>query len=184
MVPGRPVARAVQQIRGQHLVRPDGTIGLGAYGSVHVAGLTLAEVRAGDRGAPGPRVPAPRGERGRAAFNSKLYYVILDGGGAGQQVVRLPFTGNETVLDAIAQVNGLPPVSSKRRDLGGPARPPMDQADQVLPVDWQAADHPRARRRRTTSCCPATGCTWPPSTWWSSTPGWPVFIARSSGCSG
>ena len=33
-------------------------------------------------------------------FNSKLYYVILDGGGAGQQVVRLPVTGNETVLDA------------------------------------------------------------------------------------
>ena len=47
------------------------------------------------------------------AYNSKVYYVIMDGGGYGQQIVRLPCTGNETVLDAIAQVNGLPQVASK-----------------------------------------------------------------------
>src|SRR5262249_54240659 len=34
-----------QQIRGQHLVRPDGTIGLGIYGSAYVAGMTLEEAR-------------------------------------------------------------------------------------------------------------------------------------------
>src|SRR5208282_4437672 len=30
-----------QPIAGQHLIRPDGTIGLGIYGSVHVSGMTL-----------------------------------------------------------------------------------------------------------------------------------------------
>jgi polysaccharide biosynthesis/export protein len=35
--------RASQRISGQHLVRPDGTIGLGTYGSVRVVGMTLAE---------------------------------------------------------------------------------------------------------------------------------------------
>src|SRR5262245_15120407 len=28
-------SRAMQQIRGEHLIRPDGTVGLGLYGSVH-----------------------------------------------------------------------------------------------------------------------------------------------------
>src|SRR5207249_5394776 len=34
-----------QPIAGTHLVRPDGTIGLGVYGSVFVAGLTLEQAR-------------------------------------------------------------------------------------------------------------------------------------------
>ena len=34
-----------QQIAGQHLVGPDGTITLGSYGSVQVVGLTLAQTR-------------------------------------------------------------------------------------------------------------------------------------------
>jgi len=34
-----------QVISGQHLVRPDGTVGLGIYGQVHVAGMTLVEIR-------------------------------------------------------------------------------------------------------------------------------------------
>src|SRR5262249_39589770 len=38
-------SRALLQIRGEHLVRPDGTVGLGTYGSVPVAGLTLVEAR-------------------------------------------------------------------------------------------------------------------------------------------
>ena len=48
------------------------------------------------------------------AYNSKMIYVVMDGGGFGEQLIRLPYTGNETVLDAIAQVNGLSQVSSKR----------------------------------------------------------------------
>ncbi len=36
---------AAQQITGQHAVRPDGTVHLGTYGSVYVAGLNLLEVQ-------------------------------------------------------------------------------------------------------------------------------------------
>src|SRR4029453_7920863 len=70
-------------------------------------------------------------------LNRKLYYVILEGAAGGPQVFRLPVTGNETVLDAIAQVNGMLPVSDKYEVLL--ARPScMDQAgDQVYPVDWE-----------------------------------------------
>ena len=45
--------------------------------------------------------------------NSKVYYIITDGAGSGEQVFRFPVTGSETVLDAISQIGGLPPVSSK-----------------------------------------------------------------------
>ena len=37
-LPGRPLS-------GERLVRPDGTISLGFYGDIHVAGLTEAEIK-------------------------------------------------------------------------------------------------------------------------------------------
>ena len=37
------VTGAVRGLAGQHLVRPDGTVGLGAYGSAHVDGLTAEQ---------------------------------------------------------------------------------------------------------------------------------------------
>jgi polysaccharide export outer membrane protein len=70
------------------------------------------------------------------AYNSKVYYVITDGAGNGEQVVTIPSTGNETVLDAISKVGGLSSVASKKRIwVSRPA--PVDCAeDQILPVDW------------------------------------------------
>ncbi len=35
----------LKTIRGEHLIRPDGVIHLGIYGSVHVAGLTVSQVK-------------------------------------------------------------------------------------------------------------------------------------------
>jgi polysaccharide biosynthesis/export protein len=129
-------SRAIQQVRGQHLVRPDGTVGLGIYGSVSVMGLTIEEARTMIELHLSKTFQRPEVSVDVAAFNSKLYYVILDGAGSGQQVFRLPVTGNDTVLDAIAQVNGLLPVSNKREiSLTRPS--PLDEAgDQVFPVDW------------------------------------------------
>ena len=130
-------SRAIQQVRGQHLVRPDGTVGLGVYGSVQLLGLSIAEAKAAIEKHLAREFLRPEVSVDVTAFNSKLFYVILDGAGSGQQVFRLPVTGNETVLDAIAQVNGLLPVSNKREICL--ARPsPLDQAgDQVFPVDWE-----------------------------------------------
>ena len=46
------------------------------------------------------------------AYNSKVFYVITQGAGLGDNVRRVPVTGNDTVLDALSMVNGLSPVSS------------------------------------------------------------------------
>jgi polysaccharide export outer membrane protein len=70
-------------------------------------------------------------------YNSKVYYVIYDGGGAGQQVARMPITGNETVLDAVSQLAGLPVVSdAKRIWISRPA--PAGCSCFTMPVDWHA----------------------------------------------
>jgi polysaccharide biosynthesis/export protein len=130
-------SRGAQRISGTHLIRPDGTIGLGQYGSLRVAGLTLEGVKKAIETHLAEQFTTPEVTVDVQGFNSKLVYVILDGGGAGQQVVRLPFTGNETVLDAIAQVYGLASVSST--DNMWVARPgPAGSPAQVLPVNWQA----------------------------------------------
>ncbi|HJZ90700.1 MAG TPA: polysaccharide biosynthesis/export family protein [Gemmataceae bacterium] len=136
--PGVSVSLPIDPLRGQRLIRQDGTIELGwILGALHVTGMTLPEVakaiemRLAEFNLAGIIAVDVQG------YNSKLFYVILDGGGAGQQVVRVPITGNETVLDAIAQVNGLSPVSST--DNIWVARPaPAGGPHQVLPVNWQA----------------------------------------------
>lgn len=126
-----------QRISGPHLVRPDGTISLGTYGSVQVAGMTLAEVRRAVEAKLSESLLDPEVSVDVQSYNSKLYYVILDGGGAGQTVYRLPVTGNDTVLDAISQVSGLSAVSSKDHIwLSRPA--PVGAGHQVFPIDWRA----------------------------------------------
>jgi len=132
-------SRAMQQIRGEHLVRPDGTVGLGAYGSVFVAGLTLEGAKAAIEAHLAQFLLRPEVSVDVYAYNSKVYYIILDGAGYGQQVYRLPITGNETVLDAISQINGLPAVSSKKKIwVARPSSgPDCDGGGEVLPVDWK-----------------------------------------------
>jgi polysaccharide export outer membrane protein len=69
-------------------------------------------------------------------YNSKRYYVITDGGGAGEQIYPFPITGSETVLDAVANINGLPPVASKRNIWVARRCPVPGHPEQILPVDW------------------------------------------------
>jgi polysaccharide biosynthesis/export protein len=71
------------------------------------------------------------------AYNSKSYYVVTEGAGLGDRVARYPITGNETVLDAISQIQGLQQVSSKKIWVARPA-PSGESCDQILPVDWCA----------------------------------------------
>ena len=129
--------RASQRISGQHLIRPDGTVALGTYGSVRVAGLTLAEARKAIESHLSAYLLNPEISVDVLNYNSKIYYVVLDGGGAGQTIIRLPITGNETVLDAIAEAKGLSAVSSKDRIwVSRPA--PEGAGHQLLPVNWKA----------------------------------------------
>ncbi len=134
VAPGQ--SRGMQQIRGEHLVRPDGTISLGLYGSVRVTGLTLPDAKAAIETHLSRYLQKPEVSVDVAAYNSKVVYVVYDGGGSGQQVTLLPITGNETVLDAIGKLNGLLTVSDKRRIWVSRPAPAGSEVDQVLPVDW------------------------------------------------
>ena len=71
------------------------------------------------------------------AYNSKVYYVITQGAGLGDNVRRFQVTGNETVLDAVSQVNGLSQISSTRMWI---ARPSASHGEKgtILPIDWKA----------------------------------------------
>ncbi len=164
-----------QPLAGQFLVRPDGSIGLGIYGSVFVAGMTLDQItnavaaalqrsfqQIQEPEAPKSDDDAKKRDEMKAArervkeikaltveqirmelqvdvlaYNSKFYYVITDGGGFGEQVYPIPITGNETVLDALSKINGLPPVASKKNIWV--ARATKDcHNPMILPVDWCA----------------------------------------------
>ncbi len=139
--------QARQHIAGEHLVRPDGTVSLGIYGSVYVAGMTLAESKATLERHLAAHIYRPEINVDVLAYNSKIYYVITDGAGAGEQVFRFPCTGNETILDAVSHINGLPTVASKKHIWIARPAPPELGRDQVLQVDWDAI----VRRGQTTT---------------------------------
>lgn len=125
----------VQRIAGEHVVGPDGTITLGRYGSVPVVGLTLEEVRATIAAHLSDEFTDPDVSVSVFAFNSKVYYIVTQGAGLGDSLTRLPYTGNETVMDAISHVNGLSHVSSMKIWIARPGRNEVG-ANQILPIDW------------------------------------------------
>ena len=149
-LPGRPIS-------GERLVRPDGTITLGFYGDVYVAGLSLPEVKEKiilhlrtfltdealglavgdiDTGEFQPRTPneSDRVYVDVVSYNSKHYYVFGDIGLPG----RYPIVGNETVLDAISFAGGLLPTAAPQNiRLVRPA-PPGACCEQLLPVNYAA----------------------------------------------
>jgi polysaccharide export outer membrane protein len=132
---GSTIAR--QQIAGEHLVGPDGMVSLGTYGKVFVAGMTQSQVRATIESHLSQYLEKPEVAVDVFAYNSKFYYVVTQGAGLGDGVSKFSITGNETVLDAIAEVNGLEAVSSKRIWVARPSDA-SPEGFVVLPVDWQA----------------------------------------------
>src|SRR5262245_46161352 len=147
-----PVALYPQPISGQHIVSMDGTIALGIYGYLPVAGLTKAQAADAVRqfvfdkikndeqikkiAAPVNRPEALLVIVDVLAYNSKKYYVITDGAGYGETITPMTYTGNETVLDALALVGGVPPVGSKRNIWVARRTPHAHDPEQILPVDY------------------------------------------------
>jgi polysaccharide export outer membrane protein len=129
--------RGMQEIQGEHLVAPDGKVTLGSYGRVRVVGMTIEEARSAIESHLTQFLENPKISLDVFAYNSKVYYIITQGAGLGDQVFPVPVKGNETALDAISQINGLTSVSSKKIWI---ARPGMNSegGDQVLPVNWLA----------------------------------------------
>jgi polysaccharide export outer membrane protein len=127
---------AMQRIAGEHIVGPDGTITLGQYGSVPVVGMTLQEIRLTIADHLSEFFANPQVSVSVFAYNSKAYYIVTQGGGLGDSLVRLPYTGNETVLDALSQINGMSYVSSSQMWLARPNR--QCGTSLQLPIDWEA----------------------------------------------
>lgn len=131
-------------IQNQFQVRPDGTVYLGAYGTVQVAGLTTNQARLAIRSVLAKQINIDAGGTREdsllvlvdvAQYNSKTYYVITDGAGAGERVTEIPITGKEFVTTAIARIGGLPEEASKR-NIWVARRTPQLNEEQILPVDW------------------------------------------------
>ncbi len=135
----------IQPVYSEYPVRPDGSIFLGVYGSVPVAGLTLKQAAVAIRASLAAQIyPDEKGVKLEALlvvvdvtqYNSKSYFVIVDGAGAGERVTRWPITGKETVMDAIANIGGLAEESSKRNVWVARRTPFANQPQQILPVDY------------------------------------------------
>ncbi len=138
----------VQPVRNEFQVHPDGTVYLGIWGSVSVTGLNKEQAAEAVRQKIARKevltLPGSKGIKPETiyvvldvtAYASKVYYVITDGGGAGEQVVARPIVGSETVTDAIAAIGGLPAVSSKRDIWIARRSPNAGCPEQILPVDW------------------------------------------------
>lgn len=130
-------ASGMQPISGIYLVGPDGTVNLRQYGRVHVAGQSLAEVRERLEAHLGQFLDAPEVAVDVAQANSKSYYVITEGPGLGDSVQRLPFSGNDTVLDAVGQIGSLSQISGTDIWIARPA-PGDTKCARIMPVDWEA----------------------------------------------
>jgi polysaccharide export outer membrane protein len=131
--------RAFQQIRGEHLVRLDGTISLGTYGSVYVTGMTIDDARKAIQDQLANYLLNPEVSVDILAYNSKVFYIVFQAAANGDQVYRLPITGNETVLDALSNVGGLAVQASNRHIwIARPSPATSGCGDQILPVDWKA----------------------------------------------
>jgi polysaccharide export outer membrane protein len=130
-------AYGTQPVTNEYIVTPDGTVNLRRYGAVRVAGMTVAEAKVALEKHLAQFFDSPEVSVSVLAYNSKYYYVVVAGGGMGDSIVKFPFTGNETVLDAISQVGGLTQLSSKDIWIARPA-PSEFGHDQILPVEWDA----------------------------------------------
>ena len=123
-----------QQIEGEHLIGPDGTVNLGTYGSVFVTGMTVEEVRKAVESHLEKFLDKPEVSVDVYGYNSKFYYVVTERDG-GDEITRVPCTGHERMLDALVQVNNL---KLSPGTWVWVARPSESGTSQILPVDWRA----------------------------------------------
>jgi polysaccharide biosynthesis/export protein len=136
---GKEEQLAKRPISGTFVVRPDGTVRFGEWGSVRMAGTTPdeAEVRVREHIAKARGADSNAGELrvtvDVSTSNTERYYVVTYGGQGGDQAYAFPLTGTETVLDAIANTPGLPEVVDKLSVRIGRKSP---YKGSVLTVDW------------------------------------------------
>jgi polysaccharide biosynthesis/export protein len=124
-------------VTGEYLVGPDGTVNLRQYGTLHVAGKTITEIRVALNKHLAQFFDSPDASVDVRQYNSRVFYVITEGAGMGDNIRRVPITGSDTVMDALSAVNGLSQVSSAQVWVARPA-PGNFGCEQILPVDYEA----------------------------------------------
>src|SRR5262245_56128982 len=77
------------------------------YGRVVVSGLTLEEAKQAIQDHLSEKFLEPKISISVTACNSRAYYIIFEMDGKASQVFRLPVTGNERILDAVAEAHKL-----------------------------------------------------------------------------
>jgi len=128
---------AIQMVTGLYPVASDGTVNLRRYGMVRVAGKTVTEARLAVQQQLAQYFESPRVGLDIRIFNSKKYYVITAGAGTGDMIQPFPIMGTETVLDAIARLQGMSQISSKTMWVARAT--PADKGDEnILPVNFVA----------------------------------------------
>jgi polysaccharide export outer membrane protein len=137
----------VQQVSGRHLVGPDGTINLGTYGQVYVTGLTIPQTKQAIEKKLDEFFEAPKVSVDIYANNSKVYYVITKGAGYGDNIQRFSVTGNETVLDAVAQIHGLTPTSGAKIWIER-SKSRYSSGEKTLEVKWDEITQGRGNAKR------------------------------------
>ncbi len=131
-VDGIPAGR--QPVTGEHLVRPDGTLSLGEYGTLEVAGQLVAEIQKSVKRQLAARLPNAVDldvDVSVVAHNSQSCFVIVDGGESGSNIHQMALTGNETVASALLDSEGTAKLA-----LAG--RVWVARRSKVLDVDWKA----------------------------------------------
>ncbi len=130
-------ASGTQPVTGEYLVSMDGTVNLRQYGTVHVAGKTITEATAALERHLSRYFDSPEATVNVIAYNSKIFYIITEGASLGDNINRVPITGRDTVLDALAQLGGLSQLSSKKIWIARPA-PGDHESEQILLVNYDA----------------------------------------------
>ena len=118
------------RLPGDQPVMPDGTISLGKYGQIVVAGKTVDEIEGTVRAL----VQAQAGDGTSITVRvvtrtSKVYYVLGDVNAPGA----FPLTGRETVLDGLLAAGGLTDRASRRNIILSRPTPPTG-CRVVLPI--------------------------------------------------
>jgi polysaccharide biosynthesis/export protein len=125
----------MQAVTGEYLVAPDGIVNLRRYGIVQVMGKTIEEAAAAVEKQLTKYFVSPDVSVEVKQYNSKVFFVITEGAGMGDNIRRVPITGSDTVLDALSAVNGLSQVSSKRIWISRPSRTNPAKG-KILTVDY------------------------------------------------
>ena len=128
---------APNSVEGEHTVHPDGTISLGAYGTVKLNGMSVPKARTAIKEFLVSRA-APDGEVAVClevvAHDSKVCYIVVHDE-QGEQVSRIRWNANETVAAAVLRVEGLAATAAKD---GICIARPLARSIRMLAVDWQA----------------------------------------------